>query len=95
MSSDAPQRSALGVRVAFSLAVVLAYPLQLFPAVQALEDKLSLACPAHPSTKLEGTRHALARLVWQCAARTGLVSAAFAFALYAPYDNLVGLAGGL
>ena len=34
-------------------------------------------------------------LLRQCAARTCLVGAAFTFALYAPYDNLIGLAGGL
>ena len=83
---------ALGVRAAFSLAVILTYPLQLFPAVQALEAQLGLLAPL----PLNASGHErTVRLVWQCIARTCLVCAAFAFALYAPYDNLVGLAGGL
>jgi proton-coupled amino acid transporter len=83
---------ALLVRAAFSLATLLTYPLQLLPALQALEDKLGLSggLPLGASA-----REAKVRAVQQCLARSCLVVAAFAFSLYAPYDNLIGLAGGL
>lgn len=84
---------ASGVRAAFALSVVLTYPLQLFPAIQALEARLGLAAPPPPPSAGRAARRRLLGL--QCLARTGLVCAAFAFALTAPYDNLVGLAGGL
>jgi len=73
--------AALGVRAAFVLTVVLTYPLQFFPAMVALEDKLGLSDESG--------------LLPCCAARTCLVLAAFASSLYAPYENLMGLAGGL
>ena len=79
-------------RAAFVLSVLLTYPLQLWPALQALEDRLGLAAPL-PSGA--GGSAAWARLCWQCLARTCLVCGAFAFSLTAPYANLVGLAGGL
>jgi len=63
------------------LTVVLTYPLQFFPAMVALEDKLGLSDESG--------------LLPCCAARTCLVLAAFASSLYAPYENLMGLAGGL
>lgn len=89
MNLDGPL--SICARVAFALSVVLTYPLQLFPALQALEDRLGLSSfPPQP-----GTQAALRRLAWQCLARSFLVGAAFAFSLTAPYDNLVGLAGGL
>ena len=85
---------AVYVRGAFSLAVLLTYPLQLFPAMQALEEKLGLS--RVPSTEEDDGAHSRGRqLLLQCAARTCLVCAAFLFSLVAPYDNLVGLAGGL
>ncbi|EOD22722.1 hypothetical protein EMIHUDRAFT_195046 [Emiliania huxleyi CCMP1516] len=52
-----------------------------FPAMVALEDKLGLSDESG--------------LLPCCAARTCLVLAAFASSLYAPYENLMGLAGGL
>mmetsp|Transcript_26732 Transcript_26732/g.85734 ORF Transcript_26732/g.85734 Transcript_26732/m.85734 type:complete len:512 (-) Transcript_26732:150-1685(-) len=73
--------AALGVRAAFVLTVVLTYPLQFFPAMVALEDKLGLSDESG--------------LLPCCAARTCLVLAAYASSLYAPYENLMGLAGGL
>jgi len=83
---------ALCVRAAFAFAVVLTYPLQLFPAMQALEEKLRLTAPLAANATRADHR---GRLVRQCLARTCLVCAAFTFALYVPYDNLVALAGGL
>ena len=89
--------AALCVRAAFSCAVILTYPLQLFPAMQALEERLGIAADTSSTPKGadDGWRVKLSSLFAQCAARSALVGAAFMFALYAPYDNLVGLAGGL
>jgi len=81
----------LCVRGVFSLSVVLTYPLQLYPTMQALEDRLGLSAPPGAPPPLNRSR----LLVLQCLARTVLVVAAFAFSLIAPYDNLVALAGGL
>ena len=69
------------VKVMMSLAITFTYPLQFFPAMVALEDKLGLSDESG--------------LLPCCAARTCLVLAAFASSLYAPYENLMGLAGGL
>ena len=46
------------------------------------------------SSRNEGYARSLLSAM-QCAARTCVVLAAFAFALTAPYDNLIALAGGL
>jgi len=96
------------VRAVFSLAVILTYPLQLFPAMQALEDALGLSRPMRPECTLEAPAKTgsatvaaqadarpMRRLLLQCTARTCLVCAAFLFSLVAPYDTLIGLAGGL
>lgn len=84
------------VRAIFALAVVLTYPLQLFPAMQALEVAMQTVENMLGVTAL-GHLHEDGRglLLRQCVARSCLVVAAFVFALYVPYDNLIALAGGL
>lgn len=85
-----PPRSipVLAVRVGFSLAVILAYPLQLFPAIEIVER-----CLLGPSPLI-----AAPSAVWRARAlRTGIVLVAVGLAVAArrQYDALVGFTGGL
>ena len=75
----------LSVRFGFSLAVMLAYPLQLFPAIEILERGLL------------GSKASKAPVWHKRALRTVLVLVAvgLAFAARKQYDALVGFTGGL
>ena len=84
----------LAARGMFASAILLCYPLNIFPAIQSVEHALGIEEPL-PS----GTTHyaTVLRAVHRNLARSLIVGAAYGFALIArdAYDNLTGLTGGL
>ena len=93
-----PGPFALAARAMFASAILLCYPLNIYPAIQSLEhvlgigDSSPLDVAANPADAAGWRRAALRNL-----ARALLVGGAYAFAIAAKdaYDNLTGLTGGL
>ena len=88
-----PGPFALASRAMFASAILLCYPLNIYPAIQSLEHVLGIGDALPHDATDSGWRRAALRNT----ARALLVGGAYAFAIAAKdaYDNLTGLTGGL